>query len=313
MNPEEQQSVFAKREQELLDMCSIRSAEQFLDECRNAGIPENWYAFTCDRSKPVSMDEDTVYYGKNGKTIVSYPFQRWDIAFRELLAYKEEHEWEATGAPYRITSVKWSSDADITAAFGSTMRIREYRFSELPEQDMLDDGWTYDYYDRYMGYSVYHKTVTSGSVMRSAGIVFAFAKRTDKRDEETFGFASGSYLRGSFRYPVPQDLRARIMSERDFPFRISAEICRTLTERLAKNLIKDEFEDLCAFQKDVQRALNAVFDPKLPEREQQEAFAQALRRAEACHPAVDNYEGSRCHIVTLNSLRLAYDRAGLKW
>ena len=52
------------------------------------------------------MDEDAVYYGKSGKTIVSYPFQRWDIAFRELLIYKEEYEWEATGAPYRITSVE---------------------------------------------------------------------------------------------------------------------------------------------------------------------------------------------------------------
>ena len=49
-----------------------------------------------------------------------------------------------------------------------------------------------------------------------------------------------------------------------------------------------------------------------PEREQRDAFAQALRRAEAGHPAVDHYERSRCYIVTHNYLRRAYDRAGLK-
>ena len=90
MDQEEQQAYFAKREQELICMCRIKTEEQFLDECRKAGISDDWYAFACDHSKPVSMDEETVYYGKSGKTLVSYPFQRWDIAFRELLACKEE-------------------------------------------------------------------------------------------------------------------------------------------------------------------------------------------------------------------------------
>ena len=310
---EERQVCFAKREQELLNECLIRSGEQFLDECRKAGINEDWYAFTCDRSKPVSMDGDTVYYGKSGKTIVSYPFQRWDIAFRELLAYQEEHAWEAIGAPYRITSVTWESDADITAAFGGTMTIRECRFSDQPEQELLDGGWTYDHYDRYMGYSVYHKTVSADSIMRNAAIVFTFKKRIDERDAETFGFTEGGYLRGTYRYPVPQDLRARIRSERDFPVRISDALCRILTERLAKHLTEDEFGDLRAFQKDLQGALIAAYDPILSERDQKNAFAQALRRAEAGHPAVDNYEESRCQIVTHNELHRAYDRAGLKW
>ena len=296
----------------MLDKYRIKTKEQFLQECRMAAIPVDWYAFIRDRSKPVSMDGDTVYYGKSGKTIVSYPFQRWDIAFRELLSFKEEAEWEATGAAYRITSVNWESDAHITAACGNTMTIRECRFSEQPEQEMLDDGWTYDHYDRYMGYSVYHKTVSAGSVMRNAVIVFTFTKRTDRRDADTFGFAEGRYLSGTYRYPVPQDLRARIGSERDFPVRISDGLCKTLTERLAKNLLEDEYQDLRAFQHDVQSALLAAFDPGLRPREQQEAFAQALRRAEAGHPAVDNYEGSRCHIVAHNHLHRAYDQAGLK-
>ncbi len=313
MTKEEQQACFAKREQELLDKCRIKTREQFLDECRKAGIDEGWYAFTCDRSKPVSIDKDTVYYGKSGQTIVSYPFHRWDIAFRELLIYKEEWEWEATGAPYRITSVKWKSGVNITASFGNTMTLREYRFSEQPEQEMLDDGWVYDHYDRYLGCSIYHKTVTTSSVMRNAFIVFSFTKRTDKRDAYTFGFKEGRYLHGTYHYPVPQDLRARIRSERDFPVRISDELCRILTERLAKNLIEDEYEDLRAFQEAERKALSAAFDPKLPARGQKDAFAKASNHAEAGHPAVDNYEGSRCYIVIHNNLHRAYDRAGLDW
>ncbi len=76
MTKEEQEAYWAKREQELLDMCRIKTEEQFLEECQKAGMDADWYAFACDRSKPVSMDEDTVYYGRSGKTIVSYPFQR---------------------------------------------------------------------------------------------------------------------------------------------------------------------------------------------------------------------------------------------
>jgi hypothetical protein len=313
MTKEEQQAYFAKREQELLDACKIKTKEQFLEECRKAGINEDWYAFTFDRSKPVSIDEDTVYYGKSGETIVSYPFHRWDIAFRELLIYKEEYEWEATGAPYKITSVKWESYTDITATLGNTMTIRECRFSEQPEQEMLDDGWTYDHYDQYMGYSVYYKNVSTGSVMRNAFIVFRFTKRTDKRDADTFGFTEGRYLCGCYRYPVPPDLRAQIRSERDFPVRISAELRKTLTERLAKNLIEDEFDDLRAFQEAERKALSAALDPKISESDQAKAFAKASNNTGASHPSVDNYEDSRSYIVTHNNLHRAYDQAGLKW
>ena len=112
---------------------------------------------------------------------------------------------------------------------------------------------------------------------------------------------------------MPQDLRARIKSERDFPFRISDELCKTLTERLAKNLIEDEFEALRAFQDAGRNALSAAFDPKLSAQDQKKAFAKASNSAEIGNPAVENYEDSRCYIVIHNNLRRAYDRAGLKW
>ena len=193
------------------------------------------------------------------------------------------------------------------------MMIREYRFSEHPEQEMLDDGWVYDHYDRYMGYSVYYKKVSTGSIMRKAFIVFTFTKRTDKRDAETFGFEEGSYLCGSYRYPVPHDLRARIMSERDFKFRLSEELRKTLTERLAKNLIEDEFNDLRALQEAKRNALDAAFDPGLSAEDQKKAFARASNSAEVGNPAADNYADSRCHIISHNILRHAYERAGLDW
>ncbi len=313
MTKEEQQAYYKKREQELLDGCRIKTKEQFLDECKKAGIDEAWYAFVCDRSKPVSIDDDTVYYGKSGETIVAYPFHRWDIAFSKLLSYKEEHDWEATGAPYRITSVKWESGANITSTLGNMMTLRAYRFSENPEQEMLDDGWIYDHYDRYLGNSIYYKKVSTGSLMRNAFIAFRFTKRTDRRDADTFGFTEGSYLCGAYRYPVPQDLRARIRSERDFPIRISDELCEILKERLAKNLIDDEFEDLRALSEDNRKALTAAFDPKLSQQDQKAAFAKASNRSEEGHPAADNYEGSRCHIMTHDNLHRAYDLAGLAW
>ena len=221
MTNEEQKAYHAKQEQERLNNCKIKTLEQFLDECKKADIDMDWFSFTCDRSKPVSMDDDTVYYGKSGKTIVAYDFQRKSF------------------------------------------------------------------------------------------IVFTFTKRTDKRDAETFGFTEGSYLCGSYRYPVPHDLRARIMSERDFKFRLSEELRKTLTERLAKNLIEDEFNDLRALQEAKRNALDAAFDPRLSAEDQKKAFARASNSAEVGNPAADNYADSRCHIISHNILRHAYERAGL--
>ena len=94
-------------EKQFLDLCRIKTQEQFVKECRKEAIPESWYAFTADRSKPVSMDEDTVYYGKIGKSIVSYPFQRWDIAYNELLKYKKNQALAQSGEQYRIDDIQW--------------------------------------------------------------------------------------------------------------------------------------------------------------------------------------------------------------
>ena len=36
--------------------CRIKTKEQFIEACRAAAIPDDWYAFVRDRTKPVSMD-----------------------------------------------------------------------------------------------------------------------------------------------------------------------------------------------------------------------------------------------------------------
>ena len=83
------------------------------------------------------------------------------------------------------------------------------------------------------------------------------------------------------------------MPERDLPVRMSEELCRTLTERLAENHIENEYGDLRAFR--------------------ESAFAEAVNDAEAGHPAVDDRYGSHCRTVVHDELRRAYDRAGLAW
>jgi len=60
MNEEEKRGRFTRREKKLLNVCRIKSKEQFLCECKMSGIRDDRYAFVCDRSKPVSMDTDTV-------------------------------------------------------------------------------------------------------------------------------------------------------------------------------------------------------------------------------------------------------------
>ena len=89
MTQEEQQAYFEKQRQERLNNCRIKTQEEFIEECRKADIQDSWYAFTEDNSKPVYMNENTVFYGEGGKTIVSYDFQRWDTAFEQLLRYKK--------------------------------------------------------------------------------------------------------------------------------------------------------------------------------------------------------------------------------
>ena len=179
MTKEEQQAFFEKQRQERLDKCHIKTQEQFIEECRKADIQDDWYAFTEDKSKPVYMSEDTVFYGEGGKTIVIYDFQRWDTAFEQLLKYKEKYLWEQSEELYKIDDIRWQTDASISS-FGSGhsgVTIRKVAFTKEEEKTLLADGWIYDNYDQYMCYTNFHKTVDIRNLKTE--IVFEFTKITD--------------------------------------------------------------------------------------------------------------------------------------
>ena len=290
---------------EIENKCRIKSKEQFIEECRKAGFPDDWYAFTCDRSKPVSIDEDSVYYRKIGITRFTVLMSRWDTAFEELVKYKKERDWEKSGEPYRIDKIGYETDADIAFSSGKGyVTIRGVRFTDHPEQEMLDDGWIYDNYDHYMGYSNYHKEVSLGNIKK--WIVIEFTKMTDDRDRREFGFTDVS-IRGSFHYPVPEDMIdyvAKYISNNDpFPEHIKTALRR----RLCNNLLEDEFRDLRRLRDTHKNALLAAVDLSLSEDEQKDALAKAWNRAEQGNPAVDNFYGSRSYLVTHKNYDLVFD------
>ena len=207
------------QQKETEDRCRIKSEEQFRAACREAGIPDDWYSLTglksrdtvlsdnaAERTRPVIIGEDVVLYGKIGKTLVSIPMQRWDVAYEELLKYKEDHDtFVGAETPFRIDSVKWQTDAEISGKSSFPyVTLRSVDFSRKPNPALLADGWKYDGYDHYMDYSNYHKDVDIGTL--KAEIVFEFTKRTDERDARAFGFQE-PFLRGTYRCPVPPDLK----------------------------------------------------------------------------------------------------------
>lgn len=52
---EEKQAYFERQRKEAEDRCRIRTQDQFVGECRKAGVSDDWYAFIHDRTKPVSL------------------------------------------------------------------------------------------------------------------------------------------------------------------------------------------------------------------------------------------------------------------
>ncbi len=309
MTKEEQQAYFEKRRQEIYDKYRIKTQEQFIEECRKAEIPDDWYSFTHDRSKPVSIDEDTVYYGKIGKTIVSYDFQRWDNAFEQLLKYKKERQWEQSVELYRIDNIKWETNAEITSFHGNSATIRRVAFTKEEEQALKAEGWIYDNYDQYMCYTNFHKTIDITSL--KSVIVFEFTKITDERDKKEFGFKDKS-MRGSYRYPVPKDMEEYITSSVRRTGEISEPLKNMLRRRFEKSLLEDEFLALVQLKKDHRQALFDAINKSLSENEQKSAFAEASNRVEMLNPAADNYFDSRSHVVTNENFDLAYEKAGIK-
>ena len=300
-------------EKQFLDLCRIKTQDQFVKECRKEDIPESWYAFTADRSKPVSMDEDTVYYGKMGKTIVSYPFQRWDIAYNELLKYKKDQALAQSGEQYRIDDIQWIADRNVFSQgddghFG-TEYISDYDRRWTNEQDMAAQGWVFDHYDQYMAKTVYRRS--SGQRRNvNTELVVEFTKLTDARDRKEFGFTETA-MRGSYRYPMPHDLECRIVAAMHKDGELSESMKTVLKLRFGKTLLEDEFNQLIQLREEHRQALLDAIDSNLSEKEQIKAFANASNDVEKNNPAFDNVYGSRSYVVTDRNFDLAYEKAGI--
>lgn len=297
----------------LEDKCTLKTKEQFVEACRKAGISEDWYAFSNDRIKPVCIGEKEVLYGKGGKTIVLYPFQLWDTAYEELLKYKDLYDtFIKEGTKFRIDDVRWSSDVQIVAGRSNGypyVTLRHVEFSEEPDPSLLEKGWIYDGYDHYMGYSNYYKNV---NIKNLAGeIVVEFTKLTDDRDRIEFGFTD-AYMCGSYRYPVPAELKERILYNFHFNGQLSGQLKDELKQRFSKKLLEDEFHALVRLRDDHLRALLDAIDSRLTEKEQKQAFADAGNAVEYGNPASENLYGSRCYVVTHKNFDIAYRRAGIR-
>lgn len=308
---EEQQAYFDKQIQERLDKCHIKTQEQFIEECRKADIQDSWYAFTEDKSKPVYMSEDTVFYGEGGKTIVIYDFQRWDTAFEQLLKYKEKYLWEQSEELYKIDDIRWQTDSSISS-FGSGhsgVTIRKVAFTKEEEKALLADGWIYDNYDQYMCYTNFHKTVDIRNLKTE--IVFEFTKITDERDKKVFGFEKKS-MRGSYRYAIPEDMKEYINSSVRRKGEISEGLKDILKRRFEKNLLEDEFQGLLQLKNLHRQALFDAIDNSLSVKEQKDAFAEAGNRVVMLNPATDNYFHSRSWYIRDENFDLAYAKAGIK-
>ncbi len=70
--------------EEIIANCRIKTKEQFIEECRKNGIEDDWYNFSEEHTRPVSIGESQVTYGKRGWTGCAFPETRWDEAKKEF-------------------------------------------------------------------------------------------------------------------------------------------------------------------------------------------------------------------------------------
>lgn len=299
------------------DNCKIKSKEQFVEECEKAGISSDWYSFTYDKTKPVCIDGNSVYYGKAGVINHSILMTIWDTAFKKLQSYKKEYEWEMSGTEYRITAI------DITKSEYIANRKQDYQYPNVlitksipdnkPSQAMLDDGWIDGGYDYYMGYYNYSKVVDIRTILDKIRI--CFKKKTDERDIQEFGF-SEEYLSGAYTYDIPSDMVEEIAKEIHSALNtkkaISDKLKDKIIQRLIANLLEEEFSALLQLRDAHKKALFDVIDKSLSEREQRDAFTEASRLVESNNPACQNVLGCRSYLITHHNFDLVYEAAGIE-
>ncbi|MCR4631083.1 MAG: hypothetical protein K5786_05585 [Treponema sp.] len=294
--------------EEIITNCKIKTKEQFIDECRKNGINDDWYNFSEEHTRPVSIGEEHVTYGIGGWTGCPFPETRWDVALEQLLKYKDFVEWEASGSPLKIKNVEFKTEYYLEEMRDGYATFWDGTQTDEPVQELLDEGWIFDNYDHYMGECNYHKRVRYDELV--AYIAISFIKRTDERDKKEFGFTESS-MRGSYTYPVPTEFRQEIFQCMEKDKNLSEDIKNKLVKHFEKSLIQDEFKGLVQLKKELPEAMLKALDSSMPKTKQKKAILKAAHTLERTNPANDNTLGSRSLFVCDKIYDNVFEKAGI--
>lgn len=301
------------------DKCVLKSKKDFINACNNADIPAEWYSFEYDKKKPVCVDNRSVYYGDCGVVNCSVYMSVWDIAFEKLMNYKQEYEWEHSDEKFRVVLVqpeyKWNIKYNKDNEY-PFVTVYETTPTETPVKEMLEDGWIPDCYIPYDGLYYYSKTADIREIIEA--VTIRFKKRTDDRDYKTFNYEK-EFLYGSFRYPIPHEIREQVVKEL-FEFKqqsngsknhiiFSEDTVKRIMAVYSNRILEDEYNALYALKETHLNELSKVVDNSLPEKEQKKLIIQKSRDITSKCPAVDNYLGSRSNIIIHKNLDIVYKLA----
>lgn len=154
--------------EEIIANCKIKTKEQFIQECKKNGIEDDWYNFSEEHTKPVSIGNEHVTYGIVGRTNCAFPETRWDEAMEHLLKYKSFVEWERSGSPLKIEDVEFKTKYFVREFRDGYATLCTGSQTSEPDQELLDAA-----YDNFYG-SRSHilSDLIYASVLKTVGIAY---------------------------------------------------------------------------------------------------------------------------------------------
>ncbi len=294
--------------EEMLANCKIKTEGQFIEECRKNAIKDEWYNFSDEHTKPVSIGKECVTYGNGGWTGCAIPEQRWDVAMEKLLKYKAFVEWEKSGAVLKIENVRFETEHYLEEIKGGYARLWNGTQTSEPEQKLLDEGWFFDNYDWHQGECNYHKIVKCKDL--EAKIAIVFRKRTEERDKKEFGFTQSS-LKGIYRYPLPGQFEKEVFECIEKQKALSEELKEKLAKYFEKSLLEDEFKALLKLKTQELNAMLKTINPSLSKTEQRKTILNASKSVCNKNPAYDNSLENRGEEISGRNIDIAFEKAGL--
>ncbi len=305
---------------EIESKCILKSKDDFISSCEKHGILSEWYSFEYDKNKPVCFAENSVYYGEFGVTNCAVKMCVWDIGMEKLLQYKKEFEWRDMGASLKIDSVepKYIYKYNMRAGEYPIVTVHDYQNIEETDESMISAGWIDGGWMHYDGIHDYYRYMDIRDNL--TGITIHFTKKTEERDRSPFGFKE-DYMHGSYCYPIPDEMADEVARyahdnvRRSYDKRLTFlpdNIRDRLMEKYGEQILDDEYTALCKLKEAHLKALLDAVDTGLSQKDQQYAFVNAGKKAEAGNPALDNLYGSRSSAIIHNNFALAYQKAGIE-